>query len=121
VNLESPGVEVTLQADITSFFTRLSPITATKNAERFNAGVDTYVSILLNGDGVDMSNTITEMTRVDPQWASEFFQLWTRAVAAKSQSRLMERRIDVKKILSERIRLGKAKGKVNALRRRRII
>jgi hypothetical protein len=96
----------------------LSPITATKNAQRFNDGVDKHVVILLNGDSFDMSAALNEMTRADPQWAVEFIQLWTRAVAAKSQTRLMERKIDVKYLLAERIRLGKAKSKVNSFRRR---
>jgi hypothetical protein len=109
-----------LQQDIGDFFQRLSPLTAAKNVQRFNDGVDKHVAILLNGDSVDMSNTITEMSRCDLQWASDFVQLWTRAVAVKSQSRLMERKIDVKYLLAERIRLGKAKGKVNAQRQRLI-
>jgi hypothetical protein len=93
---------------------------AAKNVQRFNDGVDKHVAILLDGDNFDMSAALNEMTRADPQWAVDFIQLWTRAVAAKSQSRLLERKIDVKYLLAERIRLGRAKSKVNGLRRRLI-
>jgi hypothetical protein len=119
VNLESPGAQVNrLEQDVGKFFEQLSPTMAAKNVQRFNAGVDTHVAILLNGNSFDMSAALHEITRADPQWASEFFQLWTRAIAAKSQSRLLERKIDVKHLLAERIRLGKAKIKVNQFRRR---
>jgi hypothetical protein len=106
-----------LQTDISKFFERLSPIAATKNVQRFNDGVDRHATILLNGSSFDMSDTITEMNNIDPQWAAAFFQLWTRALAVKSQSRLLERKIDVRSLLAERIRLGKAKLKVNKHRR----
>jgi hypothetical protein len=109
---------VTLQQDINDFFARVSPITAARNVQWFNDGVDKHVTILLLGEVIDLSDALNDMTNTDPQWTMEFIQLWTRAVAAKSQAQLLERKIDVRKVLTERVRLGKAKLKVNKNRRR---
>jgi hypothetical protein len=108
-----------LEIDIGSFIERLFPNKTAEAARMFWTGVDGYVGTLLRNDAPIPFPiaTLNEMFH-DTATASEFFGLFIHAAAYKAQARLLERKIDVGKILENRLRLVKSKTKVNTYRRR---
>jgi hypothetical protein len=111
-----------LEIEIGDFIERLFPVAkdAAQAARKFWDVVDNHVGALLNGNSIDMSDQIEEMSNADPGFTLELIQLWTRAIAARSQARLIERKINLGAILRERVRIAKALPKINAYRRRLI-
>ena len=122
------GYPAGLQNDLGKFFEALFP-TSVKHrkeaGELFDRVVMRHAEGLLNENVRCAAMNDSEMT------AAEFFkqnstmalhavQLFTRAIRFKTQAHLFERKIDVRRLLSERVRLIKAKGKV-AIYTRRII
>jgi hypothetical protein len=115
-----------LQNDLAKFFENLFPDSTMhrKHAgELFDRVVERHIEGLLNENVPytqlhDSALTTSELYQQNPEMALAAIQLFTRAVAAKKQEHLAERKIDVRRMLAERVRLVKAKGIVNNLRRR---
>jgi hypothetical protein len=111
----------TLEMDVGNFLERVFPKTAAQAAKVFWEGVDRHTNLLLTSKQPVpfATNTIPEMfpARTD---ASEFFQLWLRAISHRSQTRLLERKpkVKVKKVLTEQIKKLQAQGKLVRYARR---
>ena len=119
---------VGLQSDLGKFFEALFP-TSVKNrreaGELFDRVVTRHAEGLLNETVPytalnDAELSAAEFFKQNPTMALHAVQLFTRAIRFKTQAHLFERKIDVRRLLSERVRLIKAKGKV-AIYTRRII
>ena len=122
------GYPAGLQNDLGKFFEALFP-TSVKHrkeaGELFDRVVTRHAEGLLNENVPytatnDSDLTAAEFFKQNPTMALHAVQLFTRAIRFKTQAYLTERKIDVRRILSERVRLIKAKGKV-AIYTRRII
>jgi hypothetical protein len=118
----------TLQNDLANFFEALFP-TSVKHrkeaGELFDRVVTRHAEGLLNEHVPytalnDSELSAAEFFKQNPTMALNTVQLFTRAIRFKTQAHLFERKIDVRRLLSERVRLIKAKGKV-AIYTRRII
>jgi hypothetical protein len=111
-----------LRNDIGSFFERLFPHDSKirhQNGKLFDAMIDSHARHLLNERvGLLTDKIIADCFAECPELGLEVIQLYTRAIASKTQSLIMENRIDVRRMLSERLRLIKAKRVVNTYRRR---
>jgi hypothetical protein len=84
----------------------------------FDAAIENNAKALLNGDTpynrIENSSALNELCKVDPELAAGIVQLYTRAMSAKTHQLLTERKINIPRMLAERVRLVRAQTKVNA-------
>jgi hypothetical protein len=115
-----------LENDLAKFFENLFPNSAKNRksaGELFDHVVERHTEGLLRENVPytqlhDSALTTNDLYQLNPEMALAAMQLFTRAVAAKKHACLAERKIDVRRMLSEKIRLSKAKCIVNSYRRR---
>src|SRR4051794_15119886 len=110
-----------LEIAVGEFIEKCFPTKSAQASKLFWDGVEKHVGVLLTS-GIPVPYPTSLLNEMFPDTAStfDFFQLWTRAVVHRSQSRLLERKtqVDIKNILSEQVRSLKAKGKIRLYRAR---
>jgi hypothetical protein len=115
-----------LQDDLAKFFENLFPNSAKNRksaGEFFDHVVERHTEGLLHENVPytqlhDSALTAADMYQQNPKMALEAIQLFSRAIASRTQAILRAKKVDVRRMLSEKMRLSKAKCVVNSYRRR---